>query len=75
MDRRSFLRLSLLAGAGLAVGGCVGGGSNGNSGTLSFANPLRVPPLLDPPTDADGVRRFALRAPTRSDRLHLRQAG
>ncbi|MFJ2899343.1 multicopper oxidase family protein [Streptomyces sp. NPDC087218] len=57
MRRRSFLALTGLA--GLALTGC--GGAEGNEGTLSFRNPLRIPPVLDPRPGPDGVRRFALR--------------
>jgi suppressor of ftsI len=58
MRRRS---LFMLAGvAGLAACGDPGSGSKGNAGTLTFANPLRVPPLLEPQVDADGAKRFAL---------------
>jgi blue copper oxidase len=32
----------------------------GNAGELSFANPLRIPPLLEPETGADGRKLFEL---------------
>ncbi|MDV5149495.1 multicopper oxidase domain-containing protein [Streptomyces sp. SBC-4] len=57
MRRRSFLALTGLA--GLALTGCAG--AQGNEGTLSFRNPLRIPPVLDPEPGPDGVKRFALR--------------
>ncbi|MFJ9582940.1 multicopper oxidase family protein [Streptomyces acidicola] len=57
MRRRSFLALTGLA--GLTLAGCAG--AEGNEGTLSFRNPLRIPPVLDPAPGPDGVKRFALR--------------
>jgi FtsP/CotA-like multicopper oxidase with cupredoxin domain len=58
MRRRSFLALTGLV-AGLALTGC--GGADGNTGALSFRNPLRIPPVLDPAPGADGVKRYPLR--------------
>ncbi|MFC9753717.1 multicopper oxidase family protein [Streptomyces sp. NPDC056921] len=58
MRRRSFVALTGLA--GLAPAGCAAG-AEGNEGTLSFRNPLRIPPVLDPEPGPDGVKRFALR--------------
>ncbi|GAB3814319.1 hypothetical protein GCM10027605_59550 [Micromonospora zhanjiangensis] len=49
--------------AGLAaLAGCgnPGSDSKGNSGTLAFANRLRVPPLLEPAVAADGTKQFSL---------------
>lgn len=40
-----------------------------NSGTLDFANPLHIPPLLEPATDADGVKRFDLTLQTGTTEL------
>jgi FtsP/CotA-like multicopper oxidase with cupredoxin domain len=57
MRRRGFLALAALAAAGAATG--CGPGSVGVT-ARDFANRLRVPPLLEPPVGADGVRRFAL---------------
>jgi suppressor of ftsI len=56
MKRRGFLTLAALA--GLAVAGC--GAKGGNTGSMTFANPLRIPPLLDPAVGPDGVKRFDL---------------
>ncbi len=41
--------------------GCGGAGSSeGNAAPLTYTNRLRLPPLLEPEADGDGVRRFAL---------------
>ncbi|WP_231928492.1 multicopper oxidase family protein [Micromonospora echinaurantiaca] len=56
-------RRDLLVFAGLAaLAGCgsPGSASKGNSGTLTFANRLRVPPLLEPVVTKDGTRQFSL---------------
>lgn len=55
MRRRGFLGLMALA----ALAGC-GSGAEGNTGTLKFTNPLRIPPVLDPQPGADGVKRYPL---------------
>ncbi|MER7334285.1 MULTISPECIES: multicopper oxidase domain-containing protein [unclassified Micromonospora] len=62
MKRRDLLVLAGLA----ALTGCgsPGSESKGNSGTLSFANRLRVPPLLEPTTAKDGTKQFSLRMQT-----------
>ncbi|MEV8438260.1 multicopper oxidase domain-containing protein [Actinosynnema sp. NPDC051121] len=59
MRRRTFLALTALVGTGLATTGC-GAGANGNTGGLTFTNPLRIPPVLDPEPGPDGVKRFPL---------------
>ncbi|CAL9664155.1 Multicopper oxidase mco [Actinosynnema sp. ALI-1.44] len=55
MRRRGFLGLMALA----ALAGC-GTGAAGNTGRLTFTNPLRIPPVLDPRPGADGVKRYPL---------------
>jgi len=64
LQRRSFLRLMGQGVLGtLALAACGGGGNGGgsNAGLPTIApQPLAIPPLLDPPADANGVRRFAL---------------
>ncbi|MFD2765806.1 multicopper oxidase family protein [Micromonospora eburnea] len=57
MRRRSLFTLAGLA--GLALAGCEG--VAGNAGSVSFTTPLRIPPVLDPTPDADGVKRYRLR--------------
>ncbi|NUT91975.1 MAG: multicopper oxidase domain-containing protein [Saccharothrix sp.] len=54
MRRRGFLGLVALALAGCATG------ADGNTGTLAFTNPLRIPPVLDPEPGPDGVKRYPL---------------
>jgi FtsP/CotA-like multicopper oxidase with cupredoxin domain len=56
MNRRVFLALTALA--GLAAAGCGPGG--GNSGSMTFANRLRIPPLLEPGAGPDGTKVFDL---------------
>ncbi len=56
MRRRGFFALTGLV--GLALAGC--GGADGNRGSLTFANRLRIPPVLDPEPGVDGVKRYPL---------------
>lgn len=56
MRRRSFLALAGLAGLGLA--GCDAPKSDAGPPVLSRR--LRIPPLLEPEPDSDGIRRFTL---------------
>ncbi|RLK61887.1 multicopper oxidase family protein [Actinokineospora cianjurensis] len=53
MRRRSFL-------TALALAGLAGCDTAAGPVTSGFGNRLRIPPLLDPPVDASGVRRFEL---------------
>ncbi|HEY8474462.1 MAG TPA: multicopper oxidase domain-containing protein [Natronosporangium sp.] len=65
-SRRTFLKA--LAGVGVAVvvpagvlaGWVYAGAGRSNLGTLSFHNPLRIPPLLDPVAGGDDRKRFEL---------------
>ncbi|MFF4772648.1 multicopper oxidase family protein [Microtetraspora fusca] len=60
MDRRTFLTLAALSSLAAACGTGSSAGSPSPVVALDFRNPLRVPPLLHPRPDKDGVRRFDL---------------
>ncbi|RKE05172.1 multicopper oxidase family protein [Streptomyces sp. TLI_171] len=66
MNRRAFLTLAALSGlagtAGLASGCSSGprGSDRHPAAPLDLSVPLRIPPLLHPEPDADGVRRYEL---------------
>ncbi|WP_033223095.1 multicopper oxidase family protein [Kitasatospora phosalacinea] len=65
MNRRTFLTPSALSGlAGTAglISGCSSGSDSGRRGAppLDLSAPLRIPPLLHPERDSDGVRRYEL---------------
>ena len=66
VDRRTVLRWVAAAGAVLVApaAGFVGylyvDSGRGNTGTLSFRNRLKIPPLLEPSIDSDGRKRFKL---------------
>ncbi|RSN51409.1 MULTISPECIES: multicopper oxidase family protein [Actinomadura] len=57
MNRRQFLAAVSLTGLATA---CGQGGSRAPANPAAFRTALPVPPLLEPRTGADGVRRFAL---------------
>ncbi|QKW23393.1 multicopper oxidase domain-containing protein [Kitasatospora sp. NA04385] len=67
MNRRAFLTLTALSGLAGTAGLLSGCGSGAGSGPdrrpappLGPSVPLRIPPLLHPEPDADGVRRYEL---------------
>ncbi|MFG2695867.1 multicopper oxidase family protein [Kitasatospora sp. NPDC048407] len=64
MNRRTFLALAALSGATGTAGLAAGCGPDAEHHLapppLDLSTPLRIPPLLHPPADLDGVRRFEL---------------
>lgn len=70
LKRRGFFTLAALSGLAVACGA-------EPAGELPFRNKLRIPPLLEPKADADGVKRFelALQADGRSQFLPGKTTG
>ncbi|MBA9002176.1 multicopper oxidase family protein [Thermomonospora cellulosilytica] len=61
MLRRRFLSITALSTLTAACGsGSDSGSASRNAEKLTFRNPLRIPPLLQPERDKNGVRKFAL---------------
>lgn len=59
MKNRDRLLALLFVGLSLMLVGCEGDTST-NVGKLDFKNSLRIPPILEPTTDADGKKHFTL---------------
>ncbi|WP_198953442.1 multicopper oxidase family protein [Kitasatospora sp. CB01950] len=64
MNRRTFLTLAALSGTTATAGLAAGCGSDAEPHPapppLDLSTPLRIPPLLNPATEPDGLRRFEL---------------
>ncbi|MFF2194278.1 hypothetical protein [Streptomyces sp. NPDC058157] len=70
MRRRRFLLLAATAATAAGTSGCDSGSGSAETPSATrhradsagFANPLRIPPLLEPTLDAAGVKTFTLTA-------------